>query len=322
MIPNVVPAQASGRWQALDVARGVAVAAMILYHLVWDLSATRLLPPELALSPGWRAFAWCIAASFLALSGISLVLAHGAGIRWPAFLRRLALVAAAAAAVTVATWFAFPDSYIFFGILHAIALFSVLALPGLAMPWWALGAAAALVFAVAALWTGDLFDAPPLAFLGLRTRPPVTNDYVPIFPWFGFVLVGLMLARLASPALAARIGGWRSRSAAARGLAFGGRHSLAIYLLHQPLLFGGAQLLAWTIAPDARQLEAAFVQDYVAQCRQAAGEQEACAASAACTRAEAERAGLWRLHLESRVGPAEQARLLEISRACYAKARP
>ena len=59
---------------------------------------------------------------------------HRGGLRWSAFLRRLAVIAGAALAITVATLFAFPDQFIYFGILHAIALFSVLALPFLRLP--------------------------------------------------------------------------------------------------------------------------------------------------------------------------------------------
>ncbi len=52
------------------------------------------------------------------------------------FLRRLALVGGAAGLVSLATYLAFPENFIFFGILHAIALGSVLALPILRAPLW------------------------------------------------------------------------------------------------------------------------------------------------------------------------------------------
>ncbi len=81
------------------------------------------------------------------------------------------------------------------------------------------------------------FDAPHLAFLGLGRTAPQTNDYVPLFPWFGLVLAGVALARYGLPAFTrSGAGTWRAEGRLARGLAFAGRHSLAIYLIHQPVL--------------------------------------------------------------------------------------
>src|SRR5690606_41797081 len=74
------------------------------------------------------------AGGFIFLAGLSLWLAHGAGIRWPAFWRRFAKIAAAAALVTVATHFALPGLTVFYGILHSIAVSSILALAVLRLP--------------------------------------------------------------------------------------------------------------------------------------------------------------------------------------------
>ena len=119
----------SSRVPAIDVARGVAVLAMVVYHLAWDFSQLRLNATEIPAEPGWRLFSRAIAATFLLLVGVGLALAHPDRIRWRAFWRRLALVSGAALLITAATYFTYPDSYIFFGILHAIALSSLLAVP-------------------------------------------------------------------------------------------------------------------------------------------------------------------------------------------------
>ena len=76
---------------------------MIVYHSGWDLSFLQLIETNVVAMPAWRWFARIIAGSFLFLSGIGLVLAHGHEIRWRAFLRRLAIVGGAALLVTVAT---------------------------------------------------------------------------------------------------------------------------------------------------------------------------------------------------------------------------
>ncbi len=159
------------------------------------------------------------------------------------YLARLGRIALAAAAISLATVFLFPESWIFFGILHCIALSSVLALPALAAPLPLVGLAAALVFAGPTLaglaGAPALLDAPALFFLGLGAVVPTTNDYVPLFPWFGFVLAGVGLGRLALPRLAAsRIGAWAPRNRIGRVATRAGRHSLAVYLVHQPVLLG------------------------------------------------------------------------------------
>ncbi len=99
----------SRRLPPVDLARGIAVLAMIVYHFVWDLSFLGLVDPTLRDAPGWTAFARVIAVSFLTLAGFGLVLAHGSGLDRAKFLRRLALVAGAAALVSAGTYIAFPS---------------------------------------------------------------------------------------------------------------------------------------------------------------------------------------------------------------------
>ena len=118
----------SARWPGIDAARGTAIAAMVVYHFSWDLSYLGLITTDIVNEPGWQLFARTIAASFLTLVGTGLVLAHQhGGVSWTAFLRRLAIISAAALGVTLVTRFVFPDEYIFFGILHWNAVASALA---------------------------------------------------------------------------------------------------------------------------------------------------------------------------------------------------
>src|SRR6478735_2591883 len=182
---------ASQRWDAIDVARGIAIAAMIVYHFSWDLSFLQLIATNILQIPAWRWFARGIAGSFLLLAGFGLALAHARGFRRAPFLRRLMKVGGAALAVTFATYFAFPESYIFFGILHCIAVSSVLALPFLRLHPGLTLTAAAFFLIGPWLFTSPALDAPWLDWLGLGATDPVTNDYVPIFPWFGLVLIGV-----------------------------------------------------------------------------------------------------------------------------------
>jgi uncharacterized membrane protein len=190
-------------------------------------------------------FARVVAGSFLFLVGVSLVLATRDGFKPKPFLRRLAIVAGAAVLVTLATWWLTPDSFIYFGILHCIAVSSVLALPFLRLPVWSVLAAAFVCFVAPFLFAGPSFDAPWLRWLGLMSYFPDSNDYVPLLPWFGAVLLGIAAARLALPsAVAATWAQWKPANPGARLLAWSGRHSLALYLLHQPLLLTALYFIA------------------------------------------------------------------------------
>jgi uncharacterized membrane protein len=221
---------------AVDLARAAALCGMAVYHFTYDLELFGLIPPGTAVTGGWAVFARVVAGSFLFLAGLSLHLGHGSGLRPGPFLRRLAVVAGAALAITVATRVAMPERYIFFGILHSIAAGSVLGLAFLRLPAALTLAAAAGVVAVAWTVEGGVFDLPALAFLGLSTTPPRTMDFVPLFPWAAPLLAGIAASRLASGAgIWTRLAGWRG-GAAARALGWPGRHSLLVYLLHQPVL--------------------------------------------------------------------------------------
>ena len=123
------------RIAAIDIARGLALVAMAVYHFAWDLEFFGYAVPGTTLQPEWKYFARAIASSFLMLVGISLVLGHQHGLNMRAFGIRLSKVALAAGLISLVTWVAMPGGFIFFGILHSIALGSVLALAFLKLPW-------------------------------------------------------------------------------------------------------------------------------------------------------------------------------------------
>ena len=106
---------------------------MASYHFTWDLEFFGYTDPGLTAFGWWRLYARCIASTFLFLVGVSLFLAHGRQIRWPGFWKRFAMIAVAALAISLITRIATPDGFIFFGILHEIALASLLGLAFLRM---------------------------------------------------------------------------------------------------------------------------------------------------------------------------------------------
>ena len=246
--------QRLGRVDAIDCARGVALIGMAIYHLSGDLADFRLPPPMLPFTPQMRLLSHTVASAFLVLVGVSLALAHRKGLNVRAFWRRLAIVAGAAALVTAGSFAFAPSEPITFGILHCIAVASLLAGPFVTAPAWAsvaigLGAIAAPFFI-----RSTLFDPPWLLWLGLGEALPNTLDWRPLLPWAGVVFLGLGATRL--PGVIERLAAprrWRALSAPARAICFAGRHSLPVYLIHQPMLIGLlAALTAWgPLAPKS-----------------------------------------------------------------------
>lgn len=284
------PAIKSKRIEALDLARGFALVAMAVYHFAWDLEFFGYAPPGMTALGGWKLFARCIASSFLFLVGVSLFLAHAHRIRWPSFLRRLAMVAGAAAAISVATYFAVPDAFIFFGILHQIALASLLGLAFLRLPALLTLTAAVAVIVAPTFLRSAFFDHPAWWWVGLSTVHHRSNDYVPLFPWFGAVLAGIATASMAAAVglfhriADVKFGRWSAP------FGFFGRHSLAFYLIHQPVLIGALWLFAQVFPPRLQTPEAQFRQSCEATCQQTRDE-AFCARYCECMLGELEMAG-------------------------------
>ncbi|MBM3552857.1 MAG: DUF1624 domain-containing protein [Alphaproteobacteria bacterium] len=303
------------RWWALDAARGLAVLAMIAFHLIWDLAHFGYAPTNLPWTPPVRIFGHSIAFAFLFIAGVALVLAHRGHMRWPAFWHRFAIIVAAAALVSAGTYVAFPTSYVFFGILHCIALASLIAVPFLLAPW-PMALAGGLFFVVGAQFLASpVFNADWLQWIGLSTSEPLTQDWRPLFPWAGALLLGVAAGKLPLPVYGERAGvrgeggsperKTRQDSADFRAptkpqaphpnplpvngergwLTFLGRHSLPIYLAHQPALFALFLGVAWLAPPAVDTTD--FVASCEARCFEEGGEGKLCHDACQCTAREA-----------------------------------
>jgi uncharacterized membrane protein len=302
----------------IDAARGIAIAAMVVYHFSWDLRHFGFIAVDVTEQPGWRLFARLIAGSFLALVGVGLVLATRRGFSWSRFLRRVALIAAGAAAITVATRIAMPEEYIFFGVLHCIAVSSLLAVPFLRAPVLLVIAAAGFCFLGPTLLSGPAFDWPPLLWLGLMTVEPRSNDFVPVFPWFGVVLAGIAAARLAQRFAASR----RTVPAAVSApgpLVWAGRRSLVIYLLHQPILFGLVYLGAQAFPPNLLVFTGSYVQSCTAMCTQSGEKGDMCRTTCQCLAERTQAAGLWKPLMQSTLSEDQTSRYYDLADQCRAE---
>lgn len=252
----------------LDAARGMALIAMAVYHFTWDLDYFGYIAPGTAATGGWKIFARLIAGSFIFLAGFSLVLGHRGEIRWRGFWMRFGRIVAAALLISGATYFIFPSSFIFFGILHHIAVASLLGLLFLRLPVAVMLVCSAAAFAAPHFLRSASFDQSALWWVGLSSTAPRSNDYVPLLPWFGAFLLGMAASRIfllrksyapVSPHQAVD-GRWISLLAAA------GRHSLAIYLLHQPILIALVFLFTVVMPPERPDPVESYRQSCVAAC--------------------------------------------------------
>ncbi len=307
------------RLQLIDAARGAAVAAMVVYHLSWDLRYFGFIAADVEGGLGWRIFARTIAGTFLFIVGVSLVLASRRGIDWRRFFRRLAVVAAGAAAITVATWFTFRDTFVFFGILHNIAVASVLGLAFLRVPIAVTIAAALFSFFAPALLTGPPFNHWALVWLGFSDLPLRSNDFVPIFPWFGVVLAGIVAARLWPLFGLDRRPRWQAKHIPP-ALLWVGRHSLVIYLLHQPVLFGLVDLAARIHPPDMLSFEPAYLESCEASCDETEENPAICRLSCACVADRAQAEGLWRDLMRQTASVEQELRYFTLVDECRAAA--
>lgn len=235
--PNGQPAThaaPSTRIAGLDALRGLAIVAMIAYHLCFDLRYFGVTHWDFEHDLRWLTARTLILSSFLLIAGISAVLARRQASPVRHWLRHIGIIAGAALLVSAGSWLMFPRSFIWFGVLHAIAVSLLLARPVYGRPLLAALVGIAVIVAGSA-YANAAFDNRTLGWIGFMTAKPVTEDYVPLFPWTGVLLLGvtaghaLVRTRFAALAPLARL---------PAPLQLLGRHSLIVYLLHQPLLLG------------------------------------------------------------------------------------
>ena len=234
--PADAAAAPAGRLAGLDVARGLTIVWMVFYHLVWDLTFFGVLAIDLLGDFVWWVQPQIITTLFLLWVGAGLALAAAGGVPVRRYLRRTGWIALAALGITAATMVAFPQSYIFFGVLHCITAASLIGLAVRPLPGWALAALGTAFVLLPRLDWPALFDRPALIWLGLGDRVPLSNDFVPLLPYAGAMVFGLLLGRRLARGPADR--GPQAPGTGRRWLAWMGRHALILYLVHQPVLLG------------------------------------------------------------------------------------
>lgn len=234
------------RFVEIDIMRGLAVIMMVLYHILFDIYFFNIYPVDVS-TGFWKLFAMITASLFLLLVGISFtVSAAKAEVTlsrenfFLKYLKRGIGILLIAALITIVTWWYLGEGYIIFGILHLIGISIIIS------PFFFHRKVISLYGGMMFIVVGVLLQSVrgPFFLLPLGVHPVsfYSVDYTPIFPWFGLVLIGIYLGELLYP------GGIRGFSLPefskfftlpqfpGKALAFLGRHSLTIYILHQPVI--------------------------------------------------------------------------------------
>ncbi len=207
----------------IDFWRSIALVLMVCFHIVYDLNV--FLHYDVSYNKGFWRYAGFISASlFIFISGLSI----GSGLNKRIY-HNAGKVALAAIVVSIGTYFFDKSNYVIFGILHFMAVSSVLA--KLLLP---LDNRFLLVLAGGILLLGEKItnvSNPSLWLLPLGIVPQnfTTVDYYPLIPWFALFILGLVYGKkipLHNYSASSFIG----------KISFLGRHTLLIYLVHQPII--------------------------------------------------------------------------------------
>jgi uncharacterized membrane protein len=238
------------RLATIDSLRGAAIVWMTVFHFCFDLTYFGWLKQNFYTDPFWTWQRTAIVSLFLFCAGLGQATATAQRQSWSRFWRRWAQVAGCALLVTAGSYLMFPRSFIYFGVLHGIAL--MLIVVRLTAGWgrW-LWLAGALALAMKPLASFAHMKWPELDFLnhmawnwlGLIGRKPVTEDFVPVFPWLGVMWWGMAAGQW----LLARRPDWLQARLpeSAAPLAWLGRWSLTWYMLHQPVMIGILGAIQW-----------------------------------------------------------------------------
>lgn len=239
------------RFMYIDLLRGCAVVWMTLFHFCFDLNYLGLWSQNFYSDAFWVWQRNSIVGLFLFCAGLSQAIAFQNGQTWRRFWLRWGQIVACASLVSAGSYWLFPTSFIYFGVLHGMAMMLILVRfslsCGLGAWLWLLGgvifALQAIVFYGAELnLVPSVFNTKWLNGLGWISRKPVTEDYVPLLPWLGVISWGAATGRWWLAQYPVVLQGSHSpqlsRYNPLSWLTLLGRWSLSWYMVHQPILLG------------------------------------------------------------------------------------
>lgn len=221
----------------IDVLRGLAVLLMVIHHFLYDLVAFCGAPGWLFSNPVFDFLHFVFAGLFILLSGVSSNFSRSN-------VKRGLKALACALVITAVT--VVMDMPILFGVLHLLG--TCMVLYGLTrplwekLPFWVVPAVSLLGLVL----TGDMVggvssESRWLWMLGWTYEGFVSTDYFPLLPWVFVFLLGTWAGKYIK---AGRMPAWFYQTDCPP-LAAVGRHSLVIYVLHQPVLYGLTMAGLW-----------------------------------------------------------------------------
>ncbi len=231
---------AASRYPEIDMARGIAILMMVLFHTLFDLNYFQIFIIQVY-TGFWRYFAFATASLFLLIVGISLTISRSRAVSkiqghqlTLKFVSRGGGIFLLGLLVTAGTWLYIGEGFIVFGILHLIGI-SIMISP-LFFRFKKFNLVLGLLFIAIGSFLANVNGPVWLLPLGIHPVAFWSMDYEPLFPWFGIVLSGMGLGEYLYPEGKRRFALPGILVFFEQPFAFLGRHSLIIYLVHQPLI--------------------------------------------------------------------------------------
>lgn len=211
------------RVDELDSLRATALVLMLVLNFVTDLNHFGLMNTETG--DQWWWLARITASLFVGISGVSYFLAHRLEYDFTKTSGRTKRLIFWAFVITIITYIFEPSAYVRFGVLHLLALASIVAFPVARKPEFALGIGLILLII-------PLSSNSNLVWIGL-SETVIAVDYFPLNPWLGIFFLGLALASRIYPE-----GKPLTEIQWPEKWLWFGRNTLTIYVIHQPILIG------------------------------------------------------------------------------------
>ena len=237
----------SKRFIELDMLRGLAIILMIFAHILWDLDYFGVVPINSIIFSSLQSF---VPHMFFFIVGVCLIInVKKKNLRMEKerkYFKHLAFrglkIICIGIGLSILSLIFIPKTPVFFGVLHCIGLSIILSIPFLKFRRHNVLFAFVLLF-IGFLFSQVIIENPNMLHLILGLRPAniwnFTVDYFPIFPWFGFVVLGISVGDILYSRNERRFRFPNIEEyKPAKLFSWFGRHSLGLYLIHQPIITG------------------------------------------------------------------------------------